>query len=347
MNTAFAHHMATVLRLALLALAVPALLACSDSASEDSGSVNFTTGALQRQLGFREDPETSALVGPADNESTTLARAVVVGAVVIRSRSLAQGPYSDQTPITDIGLLEDDIRDSANLVQLFSLPVADSEVRIRIPPPGAAKWQIMAAAFSTQPLHLDELALPVHQNAVIYLGFTTDPAGQPVFLKTSNDGEIFVLDGAGNPTGGPVTNLSLVLKRACLISLPKGCAQFVPGLNVTPLLNTGVEIYEIELDGMTPAPLLIPGYPIIVRAAPDVASEDTIGVVTATIIGAAFDPVSAGGLDTSVEVFTTHILAPNQDPACALLDNNAPTVAQLDPLLGSSCSGESYFTPGQ
>ena len=343
MNTAFAHHMATVLRLALLALAVPALLACSDSASEDSGSVSFTTGALQRQLGFREDPETSALVGPADNESTTLARAVVVGAVVIRSRSLAQGPYSDQTPITDIGLLEDDIRDSANLVQLFSLPVADSEVRIRIPPPGAAKWQIMAAAFSTQPLHLDELALPVHQNAVIYLGFTTDPAGQPVFLKTSNDGEIFVLDGAGNPTGGPVTNLSLVLKRACLISLPKGCAQFVPGVAndgslLLPLISSAVEVYSVEVDG-TEEPLV--GYPFIVRAAITDPSEELPGTASNSI-GQIFDP----RVHMSVQVFTTHMLAPNQDPGCPAEDS-APTVAQLDPLLGSSCSGESYFTPGQ
>ncbi len=48
-------------------------------------------------------------------------------------------------------------------------------------------------------------------------------------------------------------------------------------------------------------------------------------------------PATAG----NVEVFTTHMLAPNQGAACSGLDGTSPSAAQLD----AACGTESYFTP--
>jgi hypothetical protein len=311
--------------LLLLAFALAGVAGCADD-SEESGPVTVPLQDLQRQIGYSDATLTNSVTSPTSDETnpaTSVARSIAIGAVVVRSRSLAEGPYSDETPIENIETqLEDDIRNSAAFINLINLPTAEEAVTVDLPPPAAEKWQLLGAALSTQPANKEALGEPANQDATIYIGFDKR------FLATTSEGGVVQLNPDGTPGTEPLTDITLTLQRACLqnqLDPPKGCAQFNTDGNI--IVSAALEIVDVEVNGVSVTGVT---FPIIVR---DAASVGTARVALFPL----FNPLT-DSTHTSVEVFTTHQLAPNQSAACAAA---AATVADLE----ANCGVESYFTP--
>ena len=91
-----------------LAFALSFMVGCADlnddppPANSGSGELTFSLTALAEQLGYRTDPVTGLHQTPAASAATTRVVALVSGAIVVRSRTLAQGPYSESVPITNL-----------------------------------------------------------------------------------------------------------------------------------------------------------------------------------------------------------------------------------------------------
>ena len=331
MKMAF-HIVATLSKLALVMAIVPALAACSSDSGESGSTTTVSLSALQSQMGYSSGSTLSSPTSDPDNEATSVALNVTLGAMKVSKRTLADGPYSDRTPIVDVEVqLEEDLRDSGNFIKLRDLPTAEDAIEIELHPPGSEKWQLVAAGLRTQPQTVEELGDPEHQDAVIYIGF------DPRFLTTNSSGEVFALDSNGAPTGNALDTLTITLIRACLVEPqdpPKGCAQY--NTDGTWVITGGVEITSIFLNGDTTMNLLT--FPLIVR-------EGATGDCTSA--GSVCDPIAArsalSGLvqagDTSVEVVTTHQLAPNATPACAGLGTTDGSA------LEAACGTETFFTP--
>ncbi len=311
----------------LLAVVPLGLAGCAGSDSEESGSITIPIQDVQSQLGYSDSAGTNTVNRPTNDEddpATPLAKSVVIGAIVVRSRTLAEGAYNDRTPITDLeSQLEDDIRDSAQFITLVNLPSDEEEITVELPPAAATKWQLIGAAFGTQPATKEALGDDETQKATNYIGF------DPRFLATNPDGQVVVLDDDGVPGSEPVTDLILNMRRACLIndiSPPKGCAQYDPNTGKL-VVTSAVEIIDVEVDGVSVAPIAGGGYPIFVT---DAASAETAQFR----LDGFFEQAKTIG----VEVFTTHQLSAQQEnPAC----KTSTTVAKLE----TNCGVESYFTP--
>ncbi len=318
------HNRAFGLILVLAAISL-GLAGCAGSDSEESGSITIPIQEVQSQLGYSDSAGTNSVNRPTDDEddpATPIARSVVIGAIVVRSRTLAEGPYSDQTPITDLeNQLADDIRDSAQFISLVNLPSAEETITVDLPPAAAAKWQLIGAAFGTQPANKEALGDTETQDSTNYIGF------DPRFLSTNPDGQVVVLDSPGVPGSEPVTDLTLSMKRGCLVNAtqpPNGCAQYDPG-NGALVVVSAVEIIDVEVDGVSVAPAT-GSYPIFVT---DASSANTAKSQLAGFFGQA--------TTSGVEVFTTHQQAASQSTACAA----STTKADLE----SNCGVETYFTP--
>lgn len=325
---------ATIRRLALLAVVIPVLFACGND-SEQPATTGISMRALQRQLGYVDDPSSSSLIF-VETEATTKPLVVAIVAMVVRSRTIAQGPYSDRTPITDLETqLEDDLRNSADFVVLENLESAPETIEIELPPPSAEKWQLAAVAFSTQPDSVEALGEPVHQDAVIFIGFNDN------FLKTTPDGGVTTLDGANVADANGV--ISIPIQRACLINQdnpPKGCAQF--NTDRIPVVTSAVEIIRVNVNGANVAGT----FPIIVRKTPDTGLPNEVDVTTAAAALAALPGVATA---SNVEVFTTHLLAAKHElTPCSDLDGTNPSAAALEAAcIDEEGKIESYFTPIQ
>lgn len=332
-----ARIVAMACKTALVIAIIPALLACSNDSSEPA-TATVSLSELQSQLGYNYDGATtlsSPTSDPAD-PATSVALSIALGAMAVDSRSLAAGPYTSRVPITDIETqLESDLRNSANFIILRNLPTAEDTVEIKIPEPGSKKYQIVAAALRTQPVTVDDLGEPAHQDSVIYIGF------DPRFLTTSADGEIFELDSSGNQTGDALTTIDIDLIRACLVEPqdpPKGCAQYNSAAGAF-VVSAAVEITGIYIDGSSISSLDTTD-PYVVRSG-GTAGACGGGTTSADECSPAIAASNLGALvpsgTTSVLVRTTHQAATNASTDC----KNASTIADLE----ANCSVQDYYTP--
>lgn len=327
MNEKTLHRQRPWVLLLLLGFALAGPIGCADSDSQDSGSIQVNVSELQQQVGYSQDSSTNAVSAPtsdANNPATSVAKSVVVGAIVVRSRTLTEGPYGDRTPLTPAvqDLLEEDIRNSASFINLVNLPTTDDTdtIDVLLPPATTVKWQILGAALSSQPANKEALGDQANKDATIYIGWDDR------FLATQSDGTVVEVDSAGARGSEVLTDLTLNLKRACLVSSsapPKGCAQFDG--DGQPVVSSAVEIIGVEVNGVSDTSL---SYPMYVR------TDSQAATAVSSLFGL-FNPAT----DASVEVFTTHQLGPDQSAAC----QNAVSAADLE----TECGVESYFTPGE
>ena len=305
-------------------------------ANSGSGGVTFSLTALAQQLGYRTDPTTGLHTTPAASEATTPVVALVSGAIVVRSRTLAQGPYSDSVPITNLETqLETDLLNSIESLQLVQLPLPPGQhnVTVRVPGPAAEKWQFLGAAFTaaadgTSPQNLADLGEDKFQDSAVYFGF------HPQFLKTSVSGQTVTLLDAVTGAVVPETALTLTLKRACLITTPpNGCAQFDDDAARTPKVTAAVEITGVLVNGAADSTL---NYPLQVRSgATGSCLSGYADSCTAAIAIQRLASIPLTGATTTI-VRTTHQLSPGQSTTCQL----ASTVGGLE----TACGVQTYFT---
>lgn len=284
-----------------LALIVTGLMGCGDlnDNPQEERTLDVSVSELQRQIGASGDGNANALTDQSGLSTHSTVKTLVVGAVVIRSRTSAQGPYTDETPVSDIGSLEQDLIDSASNVRMIQLPTTSDTIRITLPPPSAEKWQLMGAAFETEMTLPDQLGDEVNQDTVKYIGFHNQ------FLQTGTNGEVQVLG------TGEEASLSLNLQRACLVTYPpNGCAQYDEDL--VAVVTAAVQILSVEVDGTEITTALdgsdIP-YPLIITSADD-ANTAKAGTLNGLV------PATA----SKVVVYTTHCESPTSTTVADLED---------------------------
>ena len=307
------HKTQPVIWLALVAMAI-SLAGCLDMNDEprSSGdSVRISLGDIQRQLGAQTSVDTRAVIQPPkEDDATTQVQTLVIGAVVIRSRDEATGPYTEEVPIYDLGeQLEQDIIDSGNnlrLVQLVGDDVPD-EIEIVLPPPGAQRWQVMAVGFSELVDKIDQLREDQYKDTAAYFGFN------PEFLRTGKQG--VVLNLAGEEVGGLPP---LKMTRACLVAFPpKGCAQYDE--DRIPMFTPSVEILAVYADGVLQPLRGDYSYPAKLRSTEQIKYFNVLGTPRANET----NPDMSNASRISVEA--THQTASNASEACKA----ATTVEEL------------------
>ena len=338
MKTKFKKRLGTV-TVAVTALLLSTLLAgCeafNDNGLSSSGSLTVSVTDLQGQLGFLRDSN-GVFLPTSDTPATSQVEALVVGAIVIRSRSEAEGPYTAETPITSINdQLSQDIQDSGNnlvLVPLTQGEVVES-VDVPMPNPGSDKYQILAAALDHNPGTIENMATTAGQDAIKYIGFNQE------FLETTPGWDMNVY---GTDTPAAIT---LEMKRACLIgnpqdqaTMPKGCARFFPSGFFS--VSSAVEILSVvDENGVEIAPNGA-SYPLIVRADPDAPNEYTPATVYSTQFAQGAGPLPAVSAASRLTVTVSHMLANDASAACSALENTSPTVAAIL----ASCETTTYVT---
>ena len=301
-----------------------------------SGELTVSLTELARQLGYRTDPVTGLHTTPTVSAATTPVVTLVIGGMVVRSRTLAQGPYSDSVPITDLKTqLEVDLLSSVNSLQLVQLPLpaGQNTVSVTIPGPGTEKWQFLAAGFrtaadGTRPQNLADLGEDKFQDSAIYFAF------HPQFLKTSVSEQTVTLLDAVTGAVVPETAITLTLKRACLVDFPpNGCAQYDNDSDRTPRVTAAVEITGVLVNGVADTTLT---YPLQVRSgALGLCLTGYSDACTAAIAVQRLASIPHAGA-TNLTVQTTHQLSPGQSTTCQLATDK--------PSLEAACGVQTYFT---
>ena len=291
----------TTLWLALLTL-VAGLAGCADMNDDSSNrgdTIRVPLAELQQQMGLNEDIN-AAILPPADTGASTAVRTLVVGAVVVRSRTADQGPYTAEVPVGNIGdALEQDITDSGNNLQVVPLTGADvpDEIEIILPPTGADKWQIMAVGFSESFDQISKVSDDNIKKSAAYFGF------HPQFLKTGGNGEVVTV--AGQPAG----EITLRMTRACLADNPPlGCYQYDG--DRLPRGTTGVEVLGIYADGVLQALRGDFTYPVVIRNLDQIKSFNVLGAPRNNELSPAI------GTAARITVRASHQLAAGKSAAC-------------------------------
>lgn len=210
---------------------------------------------IQRQLlvntGTRNEKENRLYALTSDDTVVSSeAKSILMGAVVVTSRST---PFKNDMSIKTnfLNFFGRDLTDSGDFIQIVNLPITETYIEFKVPPPSAGNWQVFAVAFSTQPELVSDLSSTEHKNSAIYFGVNE---------------KFFTAPDIGN------TPVPIKLKRVCLLATPpKGCASFGAILTADPVVTASVEIVGIRANGKEYMPDTI-DFPIIVRSAADVAS---------------------------------------------------------------------------
>ena len=289
-----------------LAVSLSGCLDMNDDPNSSGDSIRVSVSDLQAQLGSQSLGTNHAIQPPSEDEATTSVKTIGIGAVVIRSRDEASGPYTDEVPIYNLGeQLEQDIIDSGTNLQLVQLTGVDvpDEIEIVLPPPGAPRWQVMAVGFSEQVDEVDKLREPQYKDSAAYFGF------HPEFLKTGKKG--VVLNMAGEDIG-EIPPLRMM--RACLVALPpKGCAQYDED-RIPSGFTPGVEILAVYADGVLQPLRGDYAYPVKLRSTEQIKYFNVLGAPRANDT----NPAMQNAKRISVEV--THQLATGASDACKTAD---------------------------
>ena len=327
-----------------LAFVLIFMVGCGDLSDEPpppnsgSGKLNVSLTELAQQLGYVRDPATGLHTTPTASDATTPVVDLVIGAMVVRSRTLADGPYSDSVPITNLETqLETDLLNSIGTLQLVQLDLlaGQTSISVDVPDPAATKWQFLAAGFQTatdgsRPQNLADLGEAKFQDSAIYFAF------HPQFLRTSvSDQTVTIVDAA---TGAAVADseLTLLLRRACLISTPpKGCAQFNTDTLRTPTVTAAVEIVGVLVDTVAHTPTTFE-FPLVVRSGG--AGSCISGISDACTPAVAIQRLNTipRANATNLIVLTTHQLSSSESTECRTTTVGADLLA--------NCAIQSYLT---
>lgn len=229
-------------------------------------------------------------VTSSDSDVSSEAKTILVGAIVVTKRGT---PYPDDvTPTGSIPkFFGNDLYDSGEYLQLIDLPVTETYIEFKVPPPSAGNWQVIAVAFSTQPELVSDLTETEHKNSAIYFGVNEN---------------FFTADDIGT------TPVPIKMRRVCLSgNAPKGCASFGASLTADPVVTASVEIVGIKLNGDDYTPATI-DFPIFVRTAADVTSA-------ITSLKTIRDEISDSQTPSSLTVRATHAENTTESTECQAL----------------------------
>lgn len=271
----------------------------------ETGNLLLNLRSIQHQLGIviqENRLNEKSVTVPEDTASTTEVKALVVGALVVTSRST---PYSKDIALT--GAVEEgmktDLQNSVDFFKIVRLPTADKNIPLKLPPSTAGNWQPIVVGLRTVPALLENLADTEHQDSDIYYGFTSK------FYSTDNinNNEI----------------IKLTMFRNCLgTAPPKGCATFHSNIDKNPIVSASVEIIGVTYNGGTD--YSSSSFPIIVHLSTDEAAavtslasiRDQIKLLVTTV--------------SDLVIQTTHSGNPAESAACQALNTSSSlTVTQL------------------
>ena len=276
----------------------------NDNPAENNSKIKVDISKLQQQLGYstqskKNRGQKKITTRPGDSDATVEVKALLIGALIVNSRT---APYNNDLAITDEinDQFQEDMANSTQYFSLVSLPVAEDFVEFMVPTDGAGNWQVMVIGLDFQPDAFEDLGADERKNSSIYFGFT------PIFYTRAQIGD---------------TPIEVKVKRQCLIDEPpKGCATYDDKLVKKPIVTASVEIIDVKYNGDNSFSSGTVTFPIIVRNQSDADSAITS---LETI-------VSEIGSPKILTVFTTHTKNSSESTTCQNLANvENVTVAQL------------------
>lgn len=215
----------------LVVVFVPGCKEFNDNPVERTGTLRIDVQSLQRQLGISQSNDKSASITnvPGDTEATNPVKGLIVGVMLVTSRST---PYTSDVAMTEATVenLTDELTNSQQFIVTLKLPTSKRFVEIRSPKkdPDSGGLQIIAAAVDFSIEELAEVGESAHENSLIYMGFIEK------FYSVADIGDAALSE-------------TLVMKRACLNNETiKGCATFPDKLTKDPVVTSAVEILGVR-----------------------------------------------------------------------------------------------------
>ncbi len=302
----------------------------NDDPAERSDTITVDVQKIQNQLGYTkadavksQNSGSSNISPPTDTDASNAVRSILIGAMVVTSRST---PYTSTTALTEAEVenMEDDLLNSVNYFKMINLPTTSTYLTFDVPPETAGNWQVVAVGLDFDISVFDDLSKEEHDGAVIYAGFV-----ERFFTR--------------NDVGDGVLGDDLLMKRACLNSeTVKGCATYNVDINDDPVVTAAVEIVGVQYTTSSGTEDASGDFPILVRSSsgtgvlsPSEAIEELIGIRDAITV----DPAEI----ISLTVLTTHMKNTSlESSACtSLLDANIDTTSDLT----SVCDTQEYTVP--
>lgn len=298
--------------------------------SSSGNSYSLSLRALQSQLGMI-NPETGALQSPTESPANTPVQSLIVGTVAVhRLTAYTEADISSEEVVAQI---RDEFTNSSEFMKMIPLPTDTDEIEVNIPPPGSEHWQFFAAAITTTPANLGDMANAPHSQAIAYYGFS------PTLYITNQDGAI--LEEATSQSPDLIT---VTLQRACMVLVynpatlgletPKGCAQYPPFWGLMPVVSSAVEILSVTSNMGALAPQTGFSYPLVVRGNPATGEIGAYGASYSAL--PKMEIMQAAGV-TSATVELTRQLSSAETTACA-------AAARTDADLRANCRVYSYTT---
>jgi hypothetical protein len=271
----------------------------------------ITVGAGGSQENQNEDRRFA--LTSSDTDVSSEAKTLLIGAIVVTSRST---PYSSSTSITTSipSFFGNDLTDSGDFIQLINLPVSETYVEFKVPPPSAGNWQVFAVAFSTQPELVSDLSTEEHKNSAIYFGVKE---------------QFFKAEDMGN------TPVPVRMQRVCLQGTPpKGCASFGASVTAAAVVTAAVDIVGVRANGADYTPDTI-DFPIFVRTAGDV----TTAIASLKTIR---DEIKKKKTITSLTLRATHSMNTTESAECQALSNVTNENEYTNTRLRTHCEVSDY-----
>jgi len=282
----------------------------NDDPAEPEQKIRMNVGKLQQQVGYSSQVTIQA---PEESSASTPVKGMILGAMVVTSR---ETPYSTEVALNDEikKNMEDELTNSIEFLGIIKLPNAEQFLEFKVPPETAGKWQIIAVGVDFAIETLDELGEDEHENALIYVGFSKN------FYKAEDVGD------------EPLEE-ELVLQRACLTNISKGCATYSDNIEKDPVVQAAVEIIGVQINDID----VSDNFPLIVRVSPQ--NSQITATQAITNLKSYRDSFSGGtGAIDSLTILTTHTKNTNESSACKALADGAPTVTALT----EACETQKY-----
>ena len=214
-----------------LVVFVPGCKEFNDNPVERTGTLRIDVQSLQRQLGISQSNGKNASITnvPGDTEATNPVKGLIVGVMLVTSRS---APYTSDVAMTEATVenLTDELTNSQQFIVTLKLPTSEKFVEIRSPKkdPDSGGLQIIAAAVDFSIEELAEVGESAHENSLIYVGFIEK------FYSVADIGDAALSE-------------TLVMKRACLNNETiKGCATYFDSISEDPIVTPAVEILGVR-----------------------------------------------------------------------------------------------------
>ncbi len=278
------------------------LTGCASDLPESKTSLSIDLTELLKNIPVLQ--HSSAFSGPASSDPTHDAiSALVVGPLTFTNHGQAYDP--DQPPNETVKAhLKKDLPNTAQYIEIISLPFSGDTVEIEVPPVSDG-WQLFAVGLSKTPKNLEDLGTTEYQDAMVY--YTVD-------TNVYSDAEEAYAAG-----------ITMTLKRACLASpTPKGCAIFDD--HKQAVVTASVEILDVLINGSSDCSIT---FPLIVTTADNATSAKSM--LNSCIS-------SSSKTITTLKVETSHQLNPNASSSCT----SATTVSGLRSSCGSQTYSNTY-----